>query len=1190
MSHKKKNTTTPSTNPVVVDATAQPVAGQKYALKQVYRDPVTRKAFVFFVDSNTGSVLSSLDGYVLWEAGRPVTPGTDTPTTTPTTPTNTVPSQSPFAEDRYLGRGEERGGLFGSVQNSSFAERNPSYDSGPSLSVGPQGPSQSVTSEQYPNGSGKITVGPGSGPATEGTYEVNTPSQGVRTSPDVVSGTRQTSGVQQGFNTNDMGVSFPSNQPSVNATSPTGTSGNLSDYYGSQTNEVPRDVWSGYVASEASKRGLNPDMMTSLAATEGLNDVGYRSPNLQATSTLSYGREQSYGALQVHAIAHKEAFESATGFAIDDPSVPAEMARIQYALNLAVNQQSLQPWVNSSNKLFGTTKPAGLFIAPPTYQPISITREVVENGLLPGANTSSLAAAPARQDITGLGNNALTSPADDGRMPGSGAIPVQSESLYERAGMSGVNFTPSFGTPGGTRGLAPLDPEGVYGYSKDSAFDTLSGSRNAPSRQVTPDLNNQRTLSGPVSEQTGLSPIGREPTDIRGYVAAQNAAKQTTTGFAEQPVSSRTLSGPVGTQSSSAINSGREVYNDPNDPRMGKTFNSYEEALQASPRGPNAVNEAIQFNTDNKTGKVTVGPQMGNPGGFSAVVRGASNLFDTVFMNPNHPGLSSLAATVASPTGALLGAAINRNALNEDPIEYSVPDAKEWGLKDVLNGTVQKDLSSFAPDLVTRAERLADQPFYSKEVQEALTANPNDPEVPQAYRDQYAEMMGIPSVSTNPRPDPFALPDFTPRGLSPAEVVQEYSEPGDYKMGYDIPSQYTTSGAGRNPSYDAQVGAGRGIGYQGPSSQTQRDLAGAGMPQVGSPYTSMDDAKRDATTQGFVDRGSTFNPDMYSTPVTGPSFGNTPIGGGMPAAAPSSYQSMDDARREAMNTGFVNRGSTFNPDFYSERAQSVEDQDKAFNDFKSDFNSQLTPQRTEQLAPDFRQMAEYSKTVNQTLNEPPSWSETAFAPTREKSWQDTIAEGLRSITEGFIGGVSRTADMVGGFGMGGRQGAATGWGDGGRGLNSPGEGGGRFGGSGLGSDYSGRGGFDSPSEGGGRFGGSGLGDSGGGGGGGGDYSGRGGQDSPSEGGGRFGGGGLGDSGGGGYSGMGGQDSPSEGRSSGPGGGANSGGGFSNGSSGGGSVGYTGAGPTGSTSTPSGSSSGTGGGFSNSNTGGPGWSW
>jgi len=50
-----------------------------YALKQVYRDPVTRRAYTYFVDADTGAILNSLDGYTVWEAGsNTVLPGGDT--------------------------------------------------------------------------------------------------------------------------------------------------------------------------------------------------------------------------------------------------------------------------------------------------------------------------------------------------------------------------------------------------------------------------------------------------------------------------------------------------------------------------------------------------------------------------------------------------------------------------------------------------------------------------------------------------------------------------------------------------------------------------------------------------------------------------------------------------------------------------------------------------------------------------------------------------------------------------------------------------------------------------------------------------------------------------------------------------------------------------------------------------------
>jgi hypothetical protein len=561
-----------SKNPVVIAATTP--AAPKAAVKQIYRDPVTRKAFVFFIDANTGTVLTNLDGYQLWEGGVPTTPGKPTPT--PTAPTANKPTalEDMMAQERYLGRGEDKGGLFGSVQMSGFGDRfnnPPNADSGGAKE-------QQVTSETFPGGQGRITV-TGDGPATPGTYEVNTPTQNNRMSPDTMSPSK-TSGVQQGFTSKPTGFEFsstPANpaQNSTSPTTPTGT-GNLADYYGKTANQVPPDVWAGYIAQEASKRGLNPDKMVALAKAEGLNATGYKTENLRATSTLSYGQEQSYGAFQIHVGktgkgVHYEPFLAATGFEVQDPSVAAEMARIQYAMELAVEEQGIEgPWVNSSKK--PEVRAAGqTFISDPKKVGISVTKEIADLGMLPGQTNANPAqassAAPARQD-TGFG---ISAPTTDGRLPGSGAPAIQSESLYDRMGMTGVSTSnsitggPSMPTAEPARqditglGNGALTAQGYtsgesFGQEQDPGYYSTGwgvadgfAPKSSGTQSVAPDLNNQRTLSGPIANEKSMS-FGVDPTTGDEFAVSREMERQTAANFAQPAVSTRSLSGNISNQ------------------------------------------------------------------------------------------------------------------------------------------------------------------------------------------------------------------------------------------------------------------------------------------------------------------------------------------------------------------------------------------------------------------------------------------------------------------------------------------------------------------------------------------------------------------------------------------------------------------------------------------------------------------
>lgn len=119
-------------NTVTVPTFAVADTSKKYAIKKVGRTPVTRDAFVYYIDASTGEVLTSLDGYTLWENGREVGDASGTPAN-PTevekggeaAVTETKEEEAWNATEKYLGRGEERSGTFGSMQSDFGASFGP---------------------------------------------------------------------------------------------------------------------------------------------------------------------------------------------------------------------------------------------------------------------------------------------------------------------------------------------------------------------------------------------------------------------------------------------------------------------------------------------------------------------------------------------------------------------------------------------------------------------------------------------------------------------------------------------------------------------------------------------------------------------------------------------------------------------------------------------------------------------------------------------------------------------------------------------------------------------------------------------------------------------------------------------------------------------------------------------------------
>lgn len=163
MANKKKNS---KQNPI--NTNKPPVAGTKYALKQVWRDPETRMAYVYYVDANSGAVLLDLTGYKLWEAGvvtdpfkpnpNSTTPPTNTPTGTPVGTTEVPKTEGAWNNtERYLGRSEDREGLFGSVKSSGFANSSINNVGQTPLSGYSNPPSnQSVTPEVFQDNIGDV--------------------------------------------------------------------------------------------------------------------------------------------------------------------------------------------------------------------------------------------------------------------------------------------------------------------------------------------------------------------------------------------------------------------------------------------------------------------------------------------------------------------------------------------------------------------------------------------------------------------------------------------------------------------------------------------------------------------------------------------------------------------------------------------------------------------------------------------------------------------------------------------------------------------------------------------------------------------------------------------------------------------------------------------------------------------------
>lgn len=106
------------------------------------------------------------------------------------------------------------------------------------------------------------------------------------------------------------------------------------------------------IKEEAAARGIDEDVAVRLADKEGLK----ANPAEAYQSFVGKGtenREESYGVFQLNANGIGAGFEEATGYKLNDPSLEAERARIQYALNHAA-ESGWGAWYGRNTESDGT--------------------------------------------------------------------------------------------------------------------------------------------------------------------------------------------------------------------------------------------------------------------------------------------------------------------------------------------------------------------------------------------------------------------------------------------------------------------------------------------------------------------------------------------------------------------------------------------------------------------------------------------------------------------------------------------------------------------------------------------------------------------------------------------------------------------------------------------------------------------
>jgi hypothetical protein len=709
----------------------------------------------------------------------------------------------------------------------------------------------------------------------------------------------------------------------------------------------------------------------------------------------------------------------------------------------------------------------------------------------------------------------------------------------------GVNTSFSGGQiPGGTRGQPPLDGLQVYGYSKDSAFDTpaeiSSYNTSGGFSNRAPDLTNNRTLGGSITGSNNASQIGRNPTTGDEFAVAREMERQTAANFAMDPLSSRTLSGDIGKQS----------------PQGNKTSSSNVSRQDITGLGNNAIT-APSGTTKSSTGfidrtnvdfdKITSGK--GNIAmAAEGMITGKNGILST-------QGKTDIVISNVLPDGWGIHIPSNENiayqydpktgtgravAKSNDMKTKATVDAVNAVLagndilmggaqKGITGGLVQKGigalLSGGAKAINPNQTKDLFAQFAPTEKNVPFTNDLDFSDVRQALANHQSVALGYDSAMEQARANEKQMYDT-------ARTHQQIAEQNSLARSWEsirtpnnkefAPTAYegaNKDSAFNNPNsnidamsdYGNVVGPGRGFSSGGP------ELTPQGRPEQ---------TYNDRIAAGFYTHGMPDNEGRY-------------------AAKDDAF----DSRKEI--AGF-------------NQLSAYSNKDQAFS------NPSFDPTVGRNLAPNVYQ----SSTVQNAIN-PGAYAfggtPVGGLPAQDKNWGEVVADMAGRAARGFAEGIgtAMTGMISGGFGMGGRQnerGADIGWGDGGRGLNSPGEGGGRFGGGGLGSTAGGGGGRDvySGSKD------SGLGGrTGGGGGGGYDYGNSYGSKDSSL-------GGRGDSGGFGYGGTsggtysGGGPTGSGGYSSGGGGGYTGGGPTSGPSSS--SSGYTGGGPT------SGPSSSSGGGY------------
>lgn len=162
-----------------------------------------------------------------------------------------------------------------------------------------------------------------------------------------------------------------------------------------------------YIRQEAARLGIDPEVAVAVARSEGLQPGTW-----QAKGTLSYGREQSYGPLQLHVDPTGKnpgmgnQFKAETGL---DPADPANWRQsTSYGLQQA-QKGGWSPWMGA--KKIGITGMEGIGDNPYSFgneQPPAST-----GGTSMGGYAEGPAAVQARMDQEGLLGGS-TSPSQEG--------------------------------------------------------------------------------------------------------------------------------------------------------------------------------------------------------------------------------------------------------------------------------------------------------------------------------------------------------------------------------------------------------------------------------------------------------------------------------------------------------------------------------------------------------------------------------------------------------------------------------------------------------------------------------------------------------------------------------------------------------------------------------------------------------